>query len=171
MLAAGDTFRAAAVEQLHEWAKRAGVSFFGKEQNADAAAVAYEAYAKAKSENVDVLFIDTAGRLHNKSNLMAELQKIVRVLKKQDENLPHAALLVLDATTGQNAFEQLRVFREMIAVTGLAVTKLDGTAKGGVLIGLADQFGMPVHFIGIGESAADLRPFKANDYARSLMGL
>lgn len=171
MLAAGDTFRAAAIEQLQEWSKRAGVSFFGKEQNADAAAVAYEAYAKAKSENVDVLFIDTAGRLHNKSNLMQELQKIVRVLKKQDETLPHAVLLVLDATTGQNAFEQLRVFKEMIAVTGLAVTKLDGTAKGGVLIGLADQFGIPVHFIGIGEQAADLRPFKANDYARSLMGL
>jgi fused signal recognition particle receptor len=171
MLAAGDTFRAAAVAQLNEWANRAGASFFGKGQNADAAAVAYEAYAQAKAENVDMLFIDTAGRLHNKSNLMQELQKIVRVLKKQDESLPHAVILVLDATTGQNAFEQLRVFKEMIEVTGLAVTKLDGSAKGGVLIGLADQFGVPVHFIGIGEQASDLRPFTANDYANSLMGL
>ncbi len=171
MLAAGDTFRAAAVAQLNEWANRAGATFFGKGQDADAGAVAYEAYAKAKSENADILFIDTAGRLHNKSNLMQELQKIVRVLKKQDETLPHAVLLVLDATTGQNAFEQLRVFKEMIEVTGLAVTKLDGSAKGGVLIGLADQFGVPVHFIGIGEQASDLRPFTANDYARSLMGL
>jgi len=171
MLAAGDTFRAAAVEQLGEWAKRAGAAFFAKEQNADAAAVAYEAYEKAKQENVDILFIDTAGRLHNKSNLMEELKKITRVLQKQNESLPHAVLLVLDATTGQNAYEQVRVFKEMIAVTGLVVTKLDGSAKGGVLVGLADQFGLPVHFIGIGEAAGDLRPFKANDYARSLMGL
>jgi fused signal recognition particle receptor len=171
LVAAADTFRAAAVEQLGEWAKRAGAAFFAKGEGADAAAVAFEAYEKAKFENTDILFIDTAGRLHNKSNLMAELQKITRVLKKQNETLPHAVLLVLDATTGQNAFEQVRVFKDMIAVTGLAVTKLDGSAKGGVLVGLAGEFGIPVHFIGIGESAADLRPFTANDYARSLMGL
>ncbi|HEY8191350.1 MAG TPA: signal recognition particle-docking protein FtsY, partial [Alphaproteobacteria bacterium] len=135
------------------------------------AALAYEAYEKAKAENVDVLLIDTAGRLHNKANLMAELEKIVRVLKKQDENLPHAVLLVLDATTGQNGFEQVRIFREMVNVTGLVVTKLDGSARGGVVVGLADTFGVPIHLIGVGEQIGDLRPFDARDYARSLVGL
>lgn len=171
MLAAGDTFRAAAVEQLAEWARRTGSAFYSKGEGADAAALAFEAYEKAKKDNADVLIIDTAGRLHNKSHLMAELQKVVRVLKKHDENLPHAVLLVLDATTGQNAFEQVRTFKDMINVTGLVVTKLDGSAKGGVVIGLADQFGIPVNFIGIGESAQDLQPFTAMDYARSLTGL
>lgn len=171
MLAAGDTFRAAATEQLAEWAKRANCALIAKDVGADAAAVAFEAYEKAKAENTDVLFIDTAGRLHNKSNLMAELQKIIRVLKKQDETLPHAVLLVLDATTGQNAFAQLQTFKDMVDVTGLIVTKLDGSAKGGVLVGLADQFGVPVHVIGVGEGIEDLQPFRAEDYARSLMGL
>jgi len=171
MMAAGDTFRAAAVEQLGEWAKRTGSKFLSKDLGADAAAVAFESYEQAKAENVDILMIDTAGRLQNKSNLMAELEKIIRVLKKQDESLPHAVLLVLDATTGQNAFSQVETFKEMVNVTGLIVTKLDGSAKGGVLVGLADQFGVPVHAIGIGEGIDDLQPFEARYYARSLMGL
>lgn len=171
MIAAGDTFRAAAVEQLAEWAKRSGSAFLAKDIGADAAAVAYEAYEKARANNIDVLLIDTAGRLHNKVNLMAELEKIIRVLKKQDETLPHATLLVLDATTGQNAFAQLQTFKDMVDISGLIVTKLDGSAKGGVLIGLADQFGLPVHAIGIGESIEDMQPFNAREYARSLMGL
>ncbi len=171
MVAAGDTFRAAAVEQLQEWAKRTKSAFYAKEVASDAASVAYEAYQKAKEQGTDVLLIDTAGRLQNKKNLMEELQKIVRVLKKQDEALPHAVLLVLDATTGQNAFSQLEVFKDMVNVTGLIVTKLDGSAKGGVLVGLADQFGVPVYAIGIGEQAEDMQPFAAKDYARSLMGL
>lgn len=170
-LAAGDTFRAAAVEQLKEWSKRVGCVFISKEEGADSAAVAYEAYEQAKSEGVDVLFIDTAGRLQNKKNLMAELEKIIRVLKKQDETIPHATLLVLDATTGQNAFSQLETFKEMVNVTGLIVTKLDGSAKGGVLVGLADQFKTPVHAIGVGEGIEDLQPFTAKLYARSLVGL
>lgn len=171
MIAAGDTFRAAAIEQLEIWAQRAHCPLVKKDIGADAAAVAYESYEKAKREGADVLFIDTAGRLHNKSNLMAELEKIVRVLKKQDENLPHAVLLVLDATTGQNAFEQVRIFKDMVSVTGLIVTKLDGSAKGGVVVGLADQFGLPVHMVGIGEQIDDLRPFDARDFSRSLVGL
>jgi len=171
MLAAGDTFRAAAVEQLEIWAQRSSASFAKKDVGADAAALAYEAYEKAKAENVDVLLIDTAGRLHNKANLMAELEKIIRVLKKQNENLPHAVLLVLDATTGQNAHEQVRVFRDMVNVSGLVVTKLDGSAKGGVVVSLADSFGVPIHLIGVGEQIGDLHPFRAQDFARSLVGL
>ncbi len=171
MMAAADTFRAAAIEQLEIWAKRTGAPLVTKEAGSDAAAVAYEAYERAKKEGMDVLLIDTAGRLQNKANLMAELEKIVRVLKKQDESLPHATLLVLDATTGQNAFSQLESFKSMVNVTGLIVTKLDGSAKGGVLVGLADQFGVPVHAIGIGEKMEDMQPFNAEEYARSLMGL
>ncbi|MCB9988897.1 MAG: signal recognition particle-docking protein FtsY [Rhodospirillales bacterium] len=171
MMAAGDTFRAAAIEQLQEWAKRAHCKLMTKEVGADAAAVAYEAYEQAKAENVDVLFIDTAGRLHNKANLMAELEKIVRVLKKQDENLPHATLLVLDATTGQNAHEQVRTFKEMVDVTGLIVTKLDGSARGGVVVALADEFNLPINLIGVGEQAQDLQSFHAEEFARSLVGL
>ncbi|GJL84540.1 MAG: hypothetical protein DHS20C02_03150 [Micavibrio sp.] len=171
MMAAGDTFRAAAIEQLQIWAERTGSPLVTKEVGADAAAVAYEAYEKAKEQGSDVLLIDTAGRLQNKANLMAELEKIVRVLKKQDENLPHATLLVLDATTGQNAYSQLESFKSMVNVTGLVVTKLDGSAKGGVLVGLADQFGVPVHAIGIGEKMEDMQPFNADEYARSLTGL
>jgi fused signal recognition particle receptor len=171
MVAAGDTFRAAAVEQLEVWAKRASAKFLSKDIGADSAAVAFEAYTQAKAEGVDVLLIDTAGRLHNKANLMAELEKIIRVLKKQDENLPHATLLVLDATTGQNAFAQVETFRDMVDVNGLIVTKLDGAAKGGVLVGLADQFGVPVYKIGVGEGIRDLQPFSPDEYARALVGL
>lgn len=171
LIAAGDTFRAAAVEQLQVWSERVKCGFYAKDIGDDAASVAYEAYNKAAADGTDVLLIDTAGRLQNKSNLMDELQKIIRVLKKQDENLPHAVLLVLDATTGQNAFSQVETFKEMVDVTGLIVTKLDGSAKGGVLIGLADQFGVPVHAIGVGESIEDLQSFKADQYAKSLMGI
>lgn len=171
MIAAADTFRAAAIEQLGEWAHRSGAKMFSKDVGTDAAAVAYEAYETAVADGVDVLLIDTAGRLQNKSNLMAELEKIIRVLKKKNENIPHATLLVLDSTTGQNAYSQLETFKEMVDVTGLIVTKLDGSAKGGVLVGLADQYGVPVHAIGVGESINDLRPFEAEHYARSLMGL
>ncbi len=171
MMAAGDTFRAAAVEQLEIWAKRTGCTLIKKDVGADAAAVAYEAYEQAKAEGVDVLLIDTAGRLQNKANLMEELAKIIRVLKKQDENLPHEVVLVLDSTTGQNAFSQLETFKNMVDVSGLIVTKLDGSAKGGVLVGLADQFGVPVYAIGVGEALEDMQPFVAREYASSLMGL
>lgn len=170
-LGAGDTFRAAAVEQLAIWAGRTGSHLVKKDVGADAAAVAYESYAKARDAGSDILMIDTAGRLHNKSNLMAELEKIIRVLKKQDESLPHAVWLVLDATTGQNAIEQVRTFKEMVNVTGLIVTKLDGSARGGIVVALADQFGIPIHFVGVGETAKDLRPFDPMDFARSLVGL
>lgn len=171
MIAAADTFRAAAIEQLDTWAKRSGAVMFKKDIGADAASVAFEAYEKAKADGIDVLMIDTAGRLQNKANLMAELEKIIRVLKKKDETIPHATVLVLDSTTGQNAYSQVETFKQMVNVTGLIVTKLDGSAKGGVLVGLADQFGVPVHAIGVGEAIEDLRPFTAKDYARSLMGL
>lgn len=171
MIAAGDTFRAAAVEQLQEWAKRSNASFMAKDIGADSAAVAYEAYAQAKEQGTDVLMIDTAGRLQNKKNLMEELEKIIRVLKKHDENLPHACLLVLDSTTGQNAFSQVEAFKEMVNVTGLIVTKLDGSAKGGVLVGLAEQFGLPVYAIGVGEGIRDLQPFNAQEYAKALVGI
>jgi fused signal recognition particle receptor len=171
MIAAGDTFRAAAIEQLAVWAERASVPIVKKDIGADAAAVAYEAYEQAKADGIELLLIDTAGRLHNKSNLMAELEKIVRVLKKNEESLPHAVLLVLDATTGQNAIEQVRIFKEMLNVTGLIVTKLDGSAKGGIVVSLADQFGLPIHYVGVGESIEDLQPFRASAFARSLVGL
>jgi fused signal recognition particle receptor len=171
MMAAGDTFRAAAVEQLEIWAKRTEAAFLKKDIGSDAAAVAYESYAKAKQENIDVLFIDTAGRLHNKANLMEELKKVVRVLKKQNEALPHAVLLVLDATTGQNAFEQVRIFKDMVDVSALVVTKLDGSAKGGVVVGLADEFGVPIVAVGVGETKEDLQPFDPKEYALSLVGV
>lgn len=171
MIAAGDTFRAAAVEQLEIWSQRAGCGFFSKDIGADAAAVAFESYEKAWQAGTDILLIDTAGRLHNKTNLMQELQKIVRVLKKKREDAPDAVLLVLDATTGQNAVEQVRAFREMVNVTGLVVTKLDGSAKGGIVVALADQFGLPIHFIGVGEGVEDLQPFDPVSFARSLVGL
>ncbi len=170
-MAAGDTFRAAAVEQLSEWAARTDSLFISKDIGADSASVAYELYEKAVQEDVDVLLIDTAGRLQNKKNLMAELEKIVRVLKKKNETLPHATILVLDATTGQNAYSQLETFKDMVNITGLIVTKLDGSAKGGVLIGLADRFGVPVHAIGVGESVEDMQAFSAEGYAKSLTGL
>jgi fused signal recognition particle receptor len=171
MIAAADTFRAAAVEQLEIWSQRAGCAFFAKDIGADAAAVAFESYEKAWNAGTDVLLIDTAGRLHNKVNLMQELQKIVRVLKKKREDAPDAVLLVLDATTGQNAIEQVRTFAEMVNVTGLIVTKLDGSAKGGIVVALADQFKLPIHYIGVGEGQEDLQPFDPVSFARSLVGL
>jgi fused signal recognition particle receptor len=171
VLAAGDTFRAAAVEQLKIWGERAGSTVVTRPQDADAAGLAYDALAEARTAGADVLLIDTAGRLHNKSNLMAELQKITRVIKKLDPAAPHSVLLVLDATTGQNAHAQAETFRGMIGVTGLVMTKLDGTARGGVVVSLAEKYGIPVHAIGVGESAEDLRPFTAEAFARSLVGL
>lgn len=171
LMAAGDTFRAAAVEQLTVWGERSDIPVFAKPIGADSAALAYEAYEKAKQEGFDVLIIDTAGRLQNKKNLMEELAKIVRVLKKHDENAPHSALIVLDATTGQNANSQVKVFKETVDISGLVVTKLDGSAKGGVIVSLADEFKLPVHAVGVGEAIEDLKPFKAKDFARSLMGL
>ncbi len=171
MIAAADTFRAAAIEQLGEWAKRCKATMFSKDVGADAAAVAFEAYEAAVSQGTDVLIIDTAGRLQNKANLMEELEKIIRVLKKKDEAIPHATLLVLDSTTGQNAYSQVDKFKSMVDITGLIVTKLDGSAKGGVLVGLADKFGVPVHAVGVGEAIDDLRPFSARDYSRALIGL
>ncbi len=171
LLAAGDTFRAAAVEQLKIWGERTGAGVVARETGADAAGLAYDALAKAQAEGVDVLVIDTAGRLHNKADLMAGLQKIIRVLRKLDPEAPHDCLLVLDATTGQNAHQQVEIFRQMTAVTGLVVTKLDGTARGGVVVALAERFKLPVHAIGVGEGADDLRAFDAESFARSLMGL
>lgn len=171
LMAAGDTFRAAAVEQLTVWGERSGISVYSKPLGSDAAALAYEAYAKAKEEGYDVLIIDTAGRLQNKTNLMEELQKIVRVLKKHDEDAPHSCLIVLDATTGQNAHSQVEVFKETVNINGIIVTKLDGSAKGGVIVSLANIFKLPVHAIGVGEQIDDLRAFSAKDFALSLMGL
>jgi fused signal recognition particle receptor len=142
-----------------------------KEIGADPASVAFEAYQKAKHEGVDVLLIDTAGRLHNKKNLMEELQKIIRVLQKQDDNVPHACLLVLDSTTGQNALSQVETFKELVNISGLIVTKLDGSAKGGVVVALADAHGLPIHAVGVGENIEDLQPFTAESYANSLIGV
>jgi fused signal recognition particle receptor len=171
MLAAGDTFRAAAVEQLKIWGDRAGVPVIAKDTGADAAGLAYEALERAKAEGCDVLLIDTAGRLHNKSNLMDELAKIVRVIRKLDPDAPHSCLLVLDATTGQNAHAQVETFKALSPVDALVVTKLDGSAKGGVLVALAEKFGLPVVAVGVGEGIDDLRPFEARAFARGLMGL
>jgi fused signal recognition particle receptor len=171
VLAAGDTFRAAAVEQLQIWGERTGCPVVVRPEGSDAAGLAYDAMIEARAADSDILLIDTAGRLHNKANLMAELQKIVRVLKKVDPLAPHAVLLVLDATTGQNAHAQAEIFREMVGVTGIVMTKLDGTARGGVLVSLAEKYGIPIHAIGVGETVDDLRPFEARAYARSLLGL
>ena len=171
MLVAGDTFRAAAVEQLTIWGERAGAPVIARPDGGDPAGLAFDALERARAEGIDVLLIDTAGRLHNKAHLMAELQKIDRVLKKLDPRAPHSRLLVLDATTGQNALNQVDVFREAIAVDGLVMTKLDGTAKGGVLVALAQRFGVPVVALGIGEGIDDLRPFEARAFATALMGL
>jgi fused signal recognition particle receptor len=171
LLAAGDTFRAAAVEQLQVWGERAQCPVLTRPTGSDAAGLAYDALIRAREEGADLLLIDTAGRLHNKADLMGELQKIVRVLKKVDPAAPHAVLLVLDATVGQNAHAQAEIFRAMVGVTGIVMTKLDGTAKGGVLVSLAEKYGIPIHAIGIGEGIDDLRPFEARAYARSLLGL
>ncbi|RCK52301.1 cell division protein FtsY [Thalassospira profundimaris] len=171
MMAAGDTFRAAAVEQLKVWGERTDCPVISRDTGADAAGLAYDAIEQAKRQGMDLLLIDTAGRLQNKSHLMDELKKIVRVIRKCDETAPHDTLLVLDATTGQNAHSQVELFSEATNVSGLIVTKLDGTAKGGVVVALAEKFGKPVHAIGVGESAEDLRPFEARNFARSLAGL
>ena len=170
VLVAGDTFRAAAVEQLQIWGQRTGAPVIAGGRNADSAGLAFDALTRAVSESADVLLIDTAGRLHNKAALMEELAKMIRVLRKQDQSAPHSVLLVLDATTGQNAVQQVKVFKEMVAVTGLVVTKLDGSARGGIVVALAETFGLPVHAVGVGEQASDLRPFDADDFARGLVG-
>ena len=171
VLAAGDTFRAAAVEQLKIWGERAGCPVIAGKPGGDAAGLAYDALEQARTRGADLLLIDTAGRLQNKADLMAGLEKISRVLKKLDEAAPHDCVLVLDATVGQNAHSQVEIFRDIVAVSGLVVTKLDGSAKGGVLVALAEKFALPVHAIGVGEGAEDLRPFDAEIYARDLMGL
>ena len=170
MLAAGDTFRAAAIDQLKVWGERVGASFVSTDVGADAASLAYQAIERARAENIDVLMIDTAGRLQNKTELMDELRKVVRVIKKLEPDAPHACLLVLDATTGQNAINQVEVFKDTAGVTGLVMTKLDGTARGGILVALAGRFGIPVHMIGVGEGADDLQTFDAQDYAMALTG-
>lgn len=170
MMAAGDTFRAAAVEQLSVWGQRTGAEVVTTKVGGDAAGLAYEALEKAKAAGADLLLIDTAGRLQNKSDLMAELEKILRVIKKLDPSAPHSCLLVLDATTGQNAINQAEIFGKVCDVTGLVMTKLDGTARGGVLVAIADKFKLPVHAIGVGEGIDDLQPFAARDFARALSG-
>ncbi len=171
MLAAGDTFRAAAVEQLKVWGTRTGAEVISREIGSDAAGLAFDAAAKAKTEGIDVLLIDTAGRLQNRKELMDELAKIVRVLKKQDETAPHSVLLVLDASTGQNALSQAQTFTEIAGVTGLVMTKLDGTARGGILVALASKFSLPIHAIGVGEGIEDLQAFEPQDFARALVGI
>ena len=170
MLAAGDTFRAAAVEQLKVWGERIGAPVVTTKVGGDAAGLAYEALSRAKDEKTDLLLIDTAGRLQNKADLMAELEKIVRVIRKLDPEAPHATLLVLDATTGQNAVNQVEIFGKIANVSGLVMTKLDGTARGGILVAIARRFGLPVHLIGIGEGIDDLQPFEADAFARAITG-
>ena len=168
LLAAGDTFRAAATEQLQIWAKRAGAEVLARAPGADAAGLAFDAVKQARQTGADIVLIDTAGRLQNKAGLMAELEKIVRVLKKIDAQAPHACLLVLDATTGQNAISQVEAFSAAIPLSGLVMTKLDGTAKGGIIVALAARFGLPVHYIGVGEGQDDLQPFSADEFAKAL---
>jgi fused signal recognition particle receptor len=170
MLAAADTFRAAAIDQLKVWGGRVGAEVVAKEVGADPAGVAYEALERARAESKDVLLIDTAGRLQNKSDLMAELAKIVRVVKKIDQTAPHGVVLVLDATTGQNALNQVQIFQEIAGVTSLVVTKLDGTARGGILVAIAERFHLPINAIGIGEGLDHLEPFDAQDFARAIAG-
>jgi fused signal recognition particle receptor len=171
MLAAGDTFRAAAIEQLKIWATRSGADFLAREAGADAAGLAFDAVRAAKARGIDILLVDTAGRLQNRSELMEELEKIVRVIKKVDPAAPHAVLLVLDATVGQNALSQVEIFQKAVGVTGLAMTKLDGTARGGILVAIAAKFALPMHYVGVGESIDDLAPFSARDFARAIAGL
>jgi fused signal recognition particle receptor len=171
IIAAGDTFRAAAVEQLQIWGTRAGVPVLTAPEGSDPASLAFDALTRARAEGADLLMIDTAGRLQNRADLMEELAKIVRVLRKVDPSAPHNTLLVLDATTGQNAITQVEIFRKIADVSGLVMTKLDGTARGGVLVALADKFGLPIHAIGVGEQIDDLAPFDPQDFARALVGL
>ena len=170
-LAAGDTFRAAAVEQLRIWAARTGAAFVARAQGADAAGLAFEALASARADGADVMLLDTAGRLQNRAELMGELDKVIRVLRKIDPSAPHSTLLVLDATVGQNALSQVEAFGRVAGVTGLVMTKLDGTARGGILVAIAERFALPVHFIGVGEGVEDLEPFDAGDFARAIAGI
>jgi fused signal recognition particle receptor len=170
VLAAGDTFRAAAIEQLQAWGTRSGADVVAGTTGADAAGLAFEALERAQAQKADILLIDTAGRLQNKAGLMAELEKIARVLRKRDPGAPHAVLLVLDATTGQNALSQVEAFGNAVPLTGLVMTKLDGTAKGGILVALAAKFALPVHYIGVGENEEDLQPFVAESFAKALTG-
>ena len=171
MFAAGDTFRAAAIEQLRIWGERAGAPVVARDPGSDAASLAFEAVDAAREAGSDVLIVDTAGRLQNRDDLMQQLRKMVRVIRKQDAAAPHDCLLVLDATVGQNAHSQVETFRAMCDLTGLVVTKLDGSARGGALVALAEKFGLPVHAVGVGEGEDDLRPFEARAFARSLMGI
>ncbi|MDZ7708802.1 MAG: signal recognition particle-docking protein FtsY [Roseovarius sp.] len=171
VIAAGDTFRAAAVEQLQVWGERAGVPVMTAPEGSDPASLAFDAMTRAEAEGADLLMIDTAGRLQNRADLMEELAKIVRVIRKKDADAPHNTLLVLDATTGQNALAQVEIFRKIADVTGLVMTKLDGTARGGVLVALADKFGLPIHAIGVGEQIDDLAPFDPEEFAAALTGL
>ncbi len=171
MLAAGDTFRAAAIEQLRIWARRTFAALVEREQGADAAGLAFDALTRARELDADVVLMDTAGRLQNRAELMGELEKIVRVMKKVDPQAPHAVLLVLDATVGQNALSQVEIFGRIAGVTGLVMTKLDGTARGGILVAIADKFALPVHFIGVGEGVDDLEPFTARDFAEAIAGV
>jgi fused signal recognition particle receptor len=170
MLAAGDTFRAAAIEQLQVWGQRTGAPVVTKPAGSDASGLAFEAVTRAKAEGADVLIIDTAGRLQNRDELMGELEKIIRVIKKVDPTAPHATLLTLDATTGQNALNQVDIFGKRAGVTGLVMTKLDGTARGGILVAIAKKYGLPVHFIGVGEGIDNLEPFAAGDFAQAIVG-
>ncbi|KKB07706.1 signal recognition particle-docking protein FtsY [Devosia chinhatensis] len=170
MLAAGDTFRAAAIEQLQVWGQRTGAPVLVRPTGADASGLAFDAVTQARAEGRDVLIIDTAGRLQNRDELMNELEKVIRVIKKVDPQAPHATLLTLDATTGQNAMKQVEIFGQRAGVTGLVMTKLDGTARGGILVAIARKFGLPVHFIGVGEGVEDLEPFEARDFARAIAG-
>jgi len=171
ILAAGDTFRAAAIEQLRVWARRTGSDLVERDQGGDAAGLAFDALTRARAEGADVVLMDTAGRLQNRAELMSELEKIIRVMKKVDAEAPHAVLLVLDATVGQNALSQVEIFGRTAGVTGLVMTKLDGTARGGILVAIADKFGLPVHFIGVGEGLEDLEPFAARDFAEAIAGI
>ena len=171
MLVAGDTFRAAAIEQLGIWAERTGATIKKSTPGADPASLAFDAISAAKAEGVDVVLVDTAGRLQNRSELMSELEKIVRVMRKVEPTAPNAVLLVLDATVGQNALSQVEIFARVAGVTGLIMTKLDGTARGGILVAIANRFKLPVHFIGVGEGVDDLAPFTARDFARAVVGL
>ena len=171
MMAAGDTFRAAAIDQLKIWATRTGAAFIARQAGADAAGLVFDAIVAAKQQGSDVLLVDTAGRLQNRSELMNELEKVLRVIKKAEPSAPHAVLLVLDATVGQNALSQVDIFQKTAGVNGLVMTKLDGTARGGILVALAEKFRLPVHFIGVGENVEDLAPFSARDFARAIAGL
>ena len=171
MLVAGDTFRAAAIDQLKIWGERTGAKVIAREPGSDAASLAFDAITTAKKESVEVVLVDTAGRLQNRAELMGELEKMVRVMRKVEASAPHAILLVLDATIGQNALSQVEIFGKIAGVTGLVMTKLDGTARGGILVAIAEKFGLPVHFIGVGESVDDLAPFTARDFARAMVGL